>query len=89
MSPIRQNGGAKLTEPGVESSQSWQARVEGQVLQRCNAVAYSKLNRGTTPPLGSMPTRSIILETQIDRWSVAVDTDIMTLSPSSARQEQR
>src|SRR5215471_10317640 len=33
-------------------SQPRQARVEGHDSQRCSAVAYGKLNCGTTPPPG-------------------------------------
>jgi hypothetical protein len=62
MSLLPQKAGAKLTEAGALSSHSRQIRVEGQDSQRREAVAYSKLNRGTTPPLGSMPRRSIILK---------------------------
>jgi hypothetical protein len=79
MSSIGQNGGAELTEAGAQSSQSRQARVEGQDSQRRNAVMYSKLNRATTPPLGSIPRRSIISETHINCCSVVADTIAISL----------
>jgi hypothetical protein len=62
ISLFRQKGGAKLMDSGAQSSQVPQARFEGQDSQRCDAVAYSRLNRGTTPPLGSMPNLPIILK---------------------------
>jgi hypothetical protein len=45
---FRQKGGAKLTDSGARSSQSRQARFEGQDSQACATVAYSKVSRGTT-----------------------------------------
>jgi hypothetical protein len=62
ISLFRQKGGAKLTDSGARSSQPPQARFEGQASQRCDTVVYSKPNRDTTPPPGSMPNRSIILK---------------------------
>src|SRR5215471_12040957 len=78
-SPSGQNGGAELTIAGVRSSQSRQALLQGQDSHRRTAVAYNKLNRGTVPPLGSMPRRSIIAETQITRCLVASDNTAASL----------
>src|SRR5215467_8009800 len=86
MSRIGQNGGAKLTALGAESSHSRQARVERQDSQRCSAVAYSKLNCGTTPPLGSTVRRSITSDAQINRCSIGVDAGTITAYPSPARR---
>jgi hypothetical protein len=79
MSEFGQKRGGKLACDGASSSHPQQTRVDGQDWQRRNAVAYRKLNRGTTPSPGSMPRRSIILQMLVVQLAGVVDPNMMFL----------
>jgi hypothetical protein len=79
MSEFGQKVGGKLAGHGASSSHWQQPRVDGQDWQRRNAVAYRKLDRGTTPPPGSMPRRSIILQMLVVQFAGVVDANMMVL----------
>jgi hypothetical protein len=61
MSELGQKVGATFAPHDARSNQALQSFVDEQDRQRRETIEYSKPNRGTTAPPGSIPRTSIIL----------------------------